>query len=416
MLQLDFSFVVRLECVEGDSLAFEKTYTALTCLVVLVYAVALVVLPRVKVVQTMLSLDEQAKVRSKSAILYGQFTYRVGMWLVLTHAVSCRIALSSMRCLSTTLSTGNLTTTGTPGGVAAGVTTSEAPEDESAGCRNPAWWILFLVHGIGFPLVTLIGGGLVRQRLMGGACCRDEKATTEKQLANTRANGELGLWRYYLDYDMEARYHWFRTANMVVILTIVGAETSIRPRAKALAKEIGETDLSRTLLQAAAVATYLGLLCAARPYVNSRLRRWKLWVTASNQATTLLLILTRLLAEQARASTTSMDTVDVGYPSTTTAATTANASSSSSPPSSATMRPPIFTASLAFMYISTCFCILQFAVLIWSFLWSLFEGAKVEQVIIAKEIRKKKARVEAETSRRMVRQTFSFKILVLIMS
>jgi hypothetical protein len=55
-------------------------------------------------------------------------------------------------------------------------------------------------------------------------------------------------------------------------------------------------------------------------------------------------------------------------------------------------------------------------VLIWSFLWSLFEGAKVEQVIIAKEIRKKKARVEAETSRRMVRQTFSFKILVLIMS
>ena len=202
---------------------------------------------------------------------------------------------------------------------------------------------------------------------------------------------------FLADYNLEARYHWFRGVNMAVILAIVGSETSIRAPPTATAKEVGAVDLSRTFIQAAAVATYLCLLCVMKPYVHSRLRRWKLWVTASNQGTSLLLILSRLLAEQARANAVenAVETPSTADASVNASSTSPPASSSSSSSSSTTARPAIFTASLAFMYISTIFCILQFAVLIWSFFMSLFEGAKVEQVVIVAEIREKAARAEA---------------------
>jgi hypothetical protein len=186
VLQLDFTVAVKLPCVGGDPLAFEKTYVVLTCLVVFAYAAALLVLPRIGVCQRMLLSDEKAKDRSKGSMLYGQFTYRVGIWLVLTHAVSCRIALSNMQCLDFRPDAGN-------GG--GGTLT---PDDEDNNCQNPAWWILLLVHGIGFPLMLLIGAALVRRQRLGGTCCKDKKATTERQLADTRSQGELGLWRYYL--------------------------------------------------------------------------------------------------------------------------------------------------------------------------------------------------------------------------
>ena len=78
-------------------------------------------------------------------------------------------------------------------------------------------------------------------------------------------------------------------------------------------------------------------------YVHSRLRRWKMWVTAFNQGTALVLILTRLLAEQARAH--QEDTVRF--------ATDADKRE----------KPVIVNAALAFMYISTFASILQFVVL-----------------------------------------------------
>ena len=109
---------------------------------------------------------------------------------------------------------------------------------------------------------------------------------------------------------------------MIVIMTVVGSETFIRPQLRSSPEQRGWVDLSRTCIQATAVTLYLALLCGLKPYVNSRLRRWKLWVTACNQGTTLLLILTRLLAEQARATTTES--------------------------------PAIFTASLVFMYVQLC--------------------------------------------------------------
>ena len=71
-------------------------------------------------------------------------------------------------------------------------------------------------------------------------------------------------------------------------------------------------------------------------YVRSRLRRWKMWVTTFNQGTSLLLILTRLLAEQARASDDTGGGVD-GFNNGT---------------STTEERPAIFDASLAFMYVA----------------------------------------------------------------
>ena len=115
---------------------------------------------------------------------YGQFTYRVGVWLVLTHAVSCKIALSNMYC------TDEEDVAATPN------------EGDTTSCRStardPAWWILFLVHSIGFPLVLFVGAFRVRNRFLKGTCCHDTRSTIESQQANTRATGELGLWRYYL--------------------------------------------------------------------------------------------------------------------------------------------------------------------------------------------------------------------------
>ena len=137
------------------------------------------------------------------------------------------------------------------------------------------------------------------------------------------------------DYDFKARFHWFRSTNMMVLMVIVASETSIRARPKDTPEEKGRVDLSRSMIQALAVATYLVLLCTVRPYVHSKLRRWKLWVTASNQGTSLLLILTRLLAEQAAATHGGVGGVD---------------STSGAAPST-TERPSIYTASLAFMYV-----------------------------------------------------------------
>ena len=192
---------------------------------------------------------------------------------------------------------------------------------------------------------------------------------------------------------------------MLVVMIVVGSETSIRPPAMASPQQRGAVDLSRTCIQAVAVTLYLALLCALKPFVHSRLRRWKLWVTASNQGTTLLLILTRLLAEQARATrggrvaaVVVMEEEWAGGVRAGFNESTASDSGGEGPfgvTEGAEGRPAIFTASLVFMYISTGCCLLQFVVLGGSFLWSLFEGAKVEQVIIVAEVQEQEARAEA---------------------
>ena len=172
---------------------------------------------------------------------------------MLTHAVSCRVALSNMRCVENN-----------EGDEEGGIHGS----DNGKSCKNAAWPILFLIHCIGFPLAVLFGAIHVRKRMLGGTCCKDSRATIELQNENQRVGGELGLWRYYLDYDYKARFHWFRAVNMAVLVTIVGSETSIRPPAAANATETGEYDLSRTCIQATAVLIYLLLLLVTRPYVG----------------------------------------------------------------------------------------------------------------------------------------------------
>ena len=178
VFQLDFSLAVKLPCLGDDTDWFEQLYVALVVIFVLVYAVALLLLPRFRFIQTAL-LYTPTKVRPQNifALLYQQFTYRGGVLLVLTHAVSCKVALSNMKCSGDGL---------------------EGGAGDGDDCANPAWWILFLVHGAGFPLLILLGATRARKRYLGGTCCRDKLSTTTKQKANKRTFGELGLWRYYL--------------------------------------------------------------------------------------------------------------------------------------------------------------------------------------------------------------------------
>lgn len=67
ILQLDFSLTVKLPCLGGDPLAFEKAYAGITCLVVVVYMAALLVLPRIAMVQR--TLLAKARSGDKGALL-----------------------------------------------------------------------------------------------------------------------------------------------------------------------------------------------------------------------------------------------------------------------------------------------------------------------------------------------------------
>jgi hypothetical protein len=175
VFQLDFSLAVKLPCLGDDTDWLEQLYVALAVLFVLVYAVAILLLPRFRVIQNAL-LYTPTKIRRQSifALLYQQFTYRGGVLLVLTHAVSCKVALTNMQC------------------------SGDGTDDDGNDCTNPAWWTLLLVHVVGFPLLILLGAVRARKRYLGGSCCHDLLSTTTKQKANKRTFGELGLWRYYL--------------------------------------------------------------------------------------------------------------------------------------------------------------------------------------------------------------------------
>ena len=134
IIQLDFSGTVKLPCLGGDPLSFEKTYAALTCLVVLTYVAALVVLPRLRAAKRALEYKGLSKPRNYAMLLYQQFAYRVGTWLVLTHAVSLKVSLGDKNWAD-----------------------------------DPAWAFLFLIHCIGFPLVILFGAMHVRKNMLGGS-------------------------------------------------------------------------------------------------------------------------------------------------------------------------------------------------------------------------------------------------------
>ena len=266
-----------------------------------------------------------------------------------------------------------------------------------------ALWSLLLLHGIAFPVATFLGAAWVRREAMGGSLCGDTPDTKERQLKDIRATGEVALWRYYLDYDFEARYHWFRTVNMTVMIVIVWAGTYLVPATGASARDIGEANLACSMVQLLVVGSYLALLCALKPYVNSRLRHWKQYVMMFNQVTSIILILARLLAEQAQATVDTTDTIAADATDATalldaTRFTDLNdrtalnstfentVGSTVGTMTSGEKAAPIFVASLVLMYIAMVCCVLQFAVLLLTFLYSLFTGAKKEQKIISRRI------------------------------
>jgi hypothetical protein len=171
---------------------------------------------------------------------------------------------------------------------------------------------------------------------------------------------------------------------MLLIIILVCSDNLIQPPDEPTALDKGKTDLSRSLIQATAVASYLALLVVVKPYVRSRLRRWKLWVTAANQGTALLLLLARMLAEQAAAQPP---------------AALASANDTTWAAVDVEPQPAIFMASYVFMYIATLCCMAQFVVLCGCFLWSLFEGAKREQVVIVYVAKQKEAARQAAVKR-----------------
>jgi hypothetical protein len=121
----------------------------------------------------------------------------------------------------------------------------------------------------------------------------------------------------------------------------------------------------------AAVFLFLVVLGVFRPYVRSRVRVWKLYVTSFNKVTVFLLLCARLVAEQAKAQKETGE---------------GDASE-------------MFRASLVLLQVSCVCCLLQFVVLVGMFLWSLTEGAKVEQREVVRVERKRKAAVEAVRKR-----------------
>ena len=84
--------------------------------------------------------------------------------------------------------------------------------------------------------------------------------------------------RYFLDYDFESRYHWFRTVNMVVMIVLVWSDTWLKAPLGVSAAAVGQAQMARSLMQVFAVMAYLALLCVLKPYVKSRLRHWKQYV------------------------------------------------------------------------------------------------------------------------------------------
>ena len=124
----------------------------------------------------------------------------------------------------------------------------------------------------------------------------------------------------------------------------------------------------------------------------SRARHWKQYVTTFNKATTIMLILSRLLVEQARAyihvqEEAREETGDRMMP------TGATNSTSDAPPRpllssplsttrsaiAVNKTPALFAVGLVFMYISTACFLLQYAVLFILFFLSLVGGARREE-------------------------------------
>ena len=316
VFQLDFSYVVKTDCLGNgvvQDYAFEQMYSTIVCILVLVYLATVLILPRSKYVKSFIRGLEGSKLNSAPSssstssrawsteglmtfvrdnrcsfaqLLYGQFTYRLGLTLVLLYAVSCKIALSHLWC--------------------SGVEGDAYDTGDLSDCRrqSPAvsagFWMLFLIHGVAFPVATCLGAAYVRGQQMGGSCCRDTAETVQRQLKDKRATGEVALWRYFLDYDFKAAFHWFRAANMAVLLVLVWTESWMKPSDGSTVADRGESDLARSCIQAAAVITYLVLLGSIKPYVQIDGRYWKFYVCMFNQITSLVLIVARMSAEYAR--------------------------------------------------------------------------------------------------------------------
>ena len=185
------------------------------------------------------------------------------------------------------------------------------------------------------------------------------------------------LFRYFLHSDLQSRYFWFRHCNMGLLLVLVSTHISMQALPSSTDRERSSTDLSRSCVQTGVVVVYLVAIIACRPYVSSRARFWKWYVSTFNKITTLLIVVARLVAEQAR-----------GYDAAHSLDSRSEARN-------------ILRAGLVLMVVSCVACAGQFLVLVVMFVWSLTEAAKKEQVEI---VRKQRAREVALARLRELRR------------
>ena len=163
-----------------------------------------------------------------------------------------------------------------------------------------AMWGLVVFHLILFPLGTFFASARVHRRLMGGSCCSDSEDTRESQVGNRPTGLEVALWRYFVHSDLQSRFFWFRHCNMGLLLVLLTTHIYIQALPSSTNDEKVRTDLARSLIQTAVVFVYLVVIISLRPYVTSRARFWKFYVSTFNKGTTFLIVVARLVAEQAR--------------------------------------------------------------------------------------------------------------------
>ena len=165
---------------------------------------------------------------------------------------------------------------------------------------------------------------------------------------------------------------------MGLLLVLVSTHISMQALPSDTEDVKARTDLGRSCVQAVIVFIYLIAIIACRPYVSSRVRFWKFYVSTFNKITTLLIVVARLVAEQAR-----------GY--------------DHAPGGTRDEARDVLRAGLVLMVLSCVACAGQFLVLVVMFVWSLTEAAKKEQVEI---VRKRRAREMALARLRALRRKF----------
>ena len=253
--------------------------------------------------------------------------------------------------------------------------------DPLAACDDPrkrppeviaGLWAIVVLHCFLFPLLTMLAAYWTHRNLMGGTCCADTMDTIDCQAKEKRTALVISIWRYFVHSDVQARYFWVKTCNLMLLLALHWSDAWMQPAAAAPAKDassgkqpqaVVSTDvaLRTAAIQAFFVSAYLLILIVLRPYVRTRIRFWKLYVSIFNKFTALLVVAARVVAVLAEEMQQRPENRN------------------------AAQALDIELAAVYMMAASAACCILQFIVLAVVFVWSLLDGARKEQKVLVEK-------------------------------